>query len=73
MPLVAFAFQPMRRIQNNGDSSPSVARPPVLCRICGKPVPLETAKTDEGGKAVHEYCHVLKLRLAQATKDINRP
>jgi hypothetical protein len=42
---------------------------PLPCRICGKPVTVETCKTDEGGKAVHEECYVLKLKLEQASKD----
>jgi hypothetical protein len=28
-----------------------------LCSVCGKPVPLETAKTDDQGKLVHEECY----------------
>jgi hypothetical protein len=32
------------------------------CSICNKPVKLETSKTDELGKAVHEGCYVLKVR-----------
>ena len=32
------------------------------CALCGKPVPLENAKTDEGGLAVHEQCQSAKLR-----------
>jgi hypothetical protein len=31
------------------------------CCICNRPVLLETSKTDEYGKAVHEECYVLKL------------
>jgi len=30
-------------------------------------VELETTKTDEYGKAIHEECYVLKVRLKQAT------
>jgi hypothetical protein len=37
------------------------------CRICNKPVELETAKTDESGKAVHEDCYVRILRLKAIT------
>jgi hypothetical protein len=37
-----------------------VPSPP--CSICYKPVPLETCKTDEAGKAVHEECYALKLK-----------
>ncbi len=69
---LATAFLPMRQFQHKGDSDRDVRQLVLLCRICGKPVPLETAKTDEAGKAVHEECHVLKLRLVQATKDIDR-
>lgn len=32
----------------------------IVCCICGGPVPLETSKTDERGKAVHEECYVRK-------------
>jgi hypothetical protein len=32
--------------------------PAVVCRICGKAVPIETANTDAEGKAVHEACYV---------------
>lgn len=31
------------------------------CSICGEAVALETAKTDECGRAVHENCYILKL------------
>ena len=31
------------------------------CSICGEAVALETAKTDECGRAIHENCYVLKL------------
>jgi hypothetical protein len=33
----------------------------LLCPICNKPVKLETAKSDEGGKAIHEECYLSKL------------
>ena len=33
-----------------------------LCSICTKPVPLDTAKTDEGGRAIHEECYLQKLQ-----------
>ena len=38
-----------------------------LCSICDRRVPLEKAKTDEHGLAVHEECYVLKLRLKRAS------
>ena len=37
------------------------------CSLCDKPVPLDTSKTDEYGKAVHEECYLLKMRLNRAT------
>jgi hypothetical protein len=37
------------------------------CSLCERPVLLETSKTDEYGKAVHEECYALKTRLKQAT------
>ena len=39
----------------------------VRCALCQMPVPLESVKTDENGKAVHEECYLLRLRLEQAT------
>lgn len=42
---------------------------PLLCRICGKSVAVESCKTDDDGKAVHEGCYVLKLKLEQASED----
>ncbi|HEY6370591.1 MAG TPA: hypothetical protein VIX37_08425 [Candidatus Sulfotelmatobacter sp.] len=46
-------------------------RPVLLptCSICSRPVPLENSKTDEGGKAVHEECYVLKLALLRVLKN----
>jgi hypothetical protein len=41
--------------------------PLPLCAVCNGPVPLETSKTDENGKAVHEPCYVLKVKLLLAT------
>ncbi len=41
----------------------------LLCPICDLPVPLETAKTDENGRAFHEDCYALKLALIQASGD----
>ena len=32
----------------------------IVCCICAGPIPLETSKTDERGKAVHEECYVRK-------------
>jgi hypothetical protein len=35
----------------------------VTCPVCNQPVPLETAKTDEHGKPVHEECYFQKIKL----------
>jgi hypothetical protein len=35
------------------------------CSICNEPVELETAKTDEDGKAVHEDCYIRRARLRE--------
>jgi hypothetical protein len=43
-----------------------------LCFICGKPVPLESANTNEYGRAVHEECYVLRMKLEQATKPVRK-
>jgi hypothetical protein len=43
--------------------------PALLCRICGKPVPVETAKGDGDGKAIHEECYLLKVKLEHASQD----
>lgn len=40
----------------------------LLCRICGKPVSVETCKTDGDGQAIHEECYVLELKLEQPNK-----
>jgi hypothetical protein len=53
-----------------GRSSPKLASSQsalVRCALCQMPVPLESVKTDENGKAVHEECYLLTLRLEQAT------
>ncbi len=30
----------------------------LVCCVCTIPIPLETSKTDEHGRAVHEECYV---------------
>lgn len=45
----------------------SAIEPPV-CPICQRPVELESAKTDENGKAIHEDCYVSEVsRTATST------
>ena len=33
----------------------------INCSVCAKPIALETAKTDEVGRAVHDECYLLKV------------
>jgi hypothetical protein len=37
------------------------------CAICGKPLRLATAKSDNGELPIHEECNILRLKLKQAT------
>ena len=39
-------------------------------RLCGKPVPLVSAKTDDDGNVVHEECYV---RWTLNRADLNKP
>jgi hypothetical protein len=36
-----------------------------ICSLCNLPVPLNRAKTDEDGSAVHEGCYVIKVGVAK--------
>ena len=40
-----------------------------LCAICHAPVPLNAAKTDEDGEAVHEDCYLLKVGVTNAASN----
>lgn len=40
-----------------------IDNPVYLCWMCGKRVDVETSKTDEQGKAVHEACYAARLTL----------
>ena len=41
-------------------SAQYASQPGIVCCICAGPIALETSKTDERGKAVHEECYVRK-------------
>jgi hypothetical protein len=41
------------------------SNPLPICAICNAAVPLETAKTDEDGAAIHEPCYVLKMKSSE--------
>jgi hypothetical protein len=47
---------------------PKKKSPVLHCRICDKPVAVETAKTDGAGHAIHEVCYGLKVKLEQASQ-----
>jgi len=51
--------------------SMSVSHPLPACPICNAPVPLETAKTDEDGAAIHEQCYLLKVKLSEQALSFN--
>lgn len=40
--------------------------PAPLCSICGKPVELETSKTDSHAEAVHEEGYACKIEFEKA-------
>lgn len=44
-------------------STPNQSQRVPLCPICNMPVLLETAKTDEHGRAIHEECYLLAMKL----------
>jgi hypothetical protein len=37
-----------------------------ICPICNERVELESSKTDEYGKAIHEECYLIKLHAERA-------
>lgn len=41
-----------------------------LCSICHLPVPINEAKTDEDGDAVHEDCYVIKLGVTKPVRSL---
>src|SRR5256885_16813233 len=68
VPAMASHFQ--IRVPIHIPPSPRDSRP--SCPICALPVTLETANTDENGRAIHEDCYVLKLALRRATAPRSR-
>jgi hypothetical protein len=50
------------------------ARSILHCRMCHKPVAIETAKTDGEGQAIHEDCYLMSVTGKQmAAKDRRAP
>jgi hypothetical protein len=58
----------MATLDSHAIAAPNPARvlQALHCRICRKPVPLETAKTDGEGQAVHEECYVIRVARESA-------
>lgn len=57
-----FEQVPLESIKNLMSSS--TAKPQAfgaLCNLCGSPVVMESCKSDECGRAVHESCYVASL------------
>jgi hypothetical protein len=42
----------------------------VLCSFCDKPIDIETAKTNEYGKAIQKACYVLKMQGRHSFDDL---
>jgi hypothetical protein len=52
-------------------ANPSPVFVPV-CVICGKPVELETSKTDSNAEPVHEECYAAKVAARKLPTNENR-
>lgn len=44
-----------------------------FCPVCNKPVPLETAQTDDNGRAIHGDCYALILSHGRREEPSDRP
>jgi hypothetical protein len=56
--------------QRKASLTMQLPEPEINCSICDKPVALETAKTDEVGRAAHEECCLLKLGIKAARNSV---
>ena len=61
-----FSLSAFREIMSPDELSDST--PILLCRICGKPVPVSSAVTDAGGKAVHDGCLCIEVVNSRASR-----
>jgi hypothetical protein len=60
----------MVRLPESQGVRPQVSRSPrnvLRCTICRQPVPVETAKTDSNGRAIHEECYMISVTGKTAT------
>lgn len=44
----------------------------INCSICNKPVSLESARTDEAGRAVHQECYLLSVATKTGRDSVHR-
>ena len=44
----------------------------INCSICRRPVSLETARTDEAGRAVHQECYLLRVATRTDPDSVHR-
>ncbi|MGC2449377.1 MAG: hypothetical protein WA477_17135 [Candidatus Sulfotelmatobacter sp.] len=51
------------------DGSGAASSPSFICPICHLAVPIEAAKVDEHGRAVHEECYLIALKLKHETSE----
>ena len=58
---------PLPRIPKELLHTLSLSKQSPVCPICQTPVPLEIAKTDEDGVAIHEQCYLFKVKLNGAS------
>ena len=56
--LVSSQFGPSQMAVGNHDSEGVKKTDDPVCHLCGKPVLIESAKTDDEGNTVHEMCYV---------------
>jgi len=43
--------------------------PSLICPICHRAVAIEAAKVDEHGRAIHEECYLIALKLKHETSE----
>ena len=43
----------------------------INCSICGKPTTIETVKTDEVGRAIHDECYLLRVGFRLSPRPVH--
>src|SRR5262249_328976 len=62
----------MNPLSHNVSQQRSLDTSSLLCRICHKPVPIETFRTDSDGEAVHGDCYVQEIHHDGNVKEQKR-